>query len=106
FRKGETELVIVVTPYLVKPTNAADIALPTDGFRAPNELQRLLGNMESDGENGVKRPGPTAAPEAQGSAPQVGALTAPEANEKPSRKSKRDRKRSASATAAPGFSLK
>ncbi|PWG74576.1 secretion system protein, partial [Enterococcus hirae] len=31
FRKGETELVIVVTPYLVKPVNDSDIKLPTDG---------------------------------------------------------------------------
>ena len=34
FRKGQTELVIVVTPYLVKPVDANDIHLPTDGFRA------------------------------------------------------------------------
>lgn len=36
YRKGETELVIVVTPYLVKPVNANDIKLPTDGFRKPS----------------------------------------------------------------------
>ncbi len=61
FQKGETELVIVVTPYLVNPVNAADITLPTDGYQAPNELQRILGNMESDGKTGGARQGPKAA---------------------------------------------
>ena len=35
FRRNETELVIVVTPYLVRPVNASQIALPTDGYRMP-----------------------------------------------------------------------
>ena len=59
YQKGETELVIVVTPYLVKPVNASDIVLPTDGFRAPNEIQSILGYMENNGESGAKRPMPT-----------------------------------------------
>ena len=42
FRRGETELVIVVTPYLVQPVSANDIKLPTDAYRDPNDLQRLL----------------------------------------------------------------
>jgi pilus assembly protein CpaC len=62
YRKGETELVIVVTPYLVNPVNANDIVLPTDGFQSPNDLQRLLGHMESDGVTGGRRPMPTARP--------------------------------------------
>jgi pilus assembly protein CpaC len=33
YRRNETELVIVVTPYLVRPVNAQDIVLPTDGYR-------------------------------------------------------------------------
>lgn len=60
YRKGETELVIVVTPYLVKPVNASDIRLPTDGFLKPTEYQRLLGFREGDGVSGAQRPGPTA----------------------------------------------
>src|SRR5690606_4237803 len=47
FRKGETELVIVVTPYLVNPVNGNEIRLPTDGFNAPNEAARLFGMQES-----------------------------------------------------------
>jgi pilus assembly protein CpaC len=72
FQKGETELVIVVTPYLVNPVNDSDIKLPTDGYSAPNELQRLLGNESTAGHSGAARPGPTAAPQAT-TAPSVGA---------------------------------
>lgn len=42
FQRNETELVIVVTPYLVQPTNAQNIKLPTDGYKAPNDLERWL----------------------------------------------------------------
>jgi pilus assembly protein CpaC len=72
FQKGETELVIVVTPYLVNPVDSQDIKLPTDGYNAPNELQRILGNQEGDSISGAKRPGPHAAPAAK-NAPSVGA---------------------------------
>ncbi len=61
FQKGETELVIVVTPYLVKPVSANQIALPTDGYLRPTEVQRLMGLREADGVSGATRPGPTAA---------------------------------------------
>jgi pilus assembly protein CpaC len=98
FQRGETELVIVVTPYLVNPVNANDIKLPTDGYRAPDELQRILGNQASDGKSGVQRPVPTAAPPQ--SAPAVGAADPAPGNAD---------KRSATAAAAvptPGFNLK
>ncbi len=36
FQRNETELVIIVTPYLVEPTNSR-IALPTDGYVPPND---------------------------------------------------------------------
>lgn len=61
YRKGETELVIVVTPYLVNPVNERDIKLPTDGFNAPNEAARLFGMQDNAGVTGGTRPGPTAA---------------------------------------------
>jgi pilus assembly protein CpaC len=62
FRKGQTELVIVVTPYLVNPVNDSDIKLPTDGFRASTALQQLIG-MENDGISGGDRPKPRYADE-------------------------------------------
>ena len=100
YRRGETELVIIVTPYLVNPVDASQIALPTDGFNSPNELQRLLGNMDSDGVSGAKRPGPSQAPSAA-DGPTVGAA------EPAKTKKNKDRKRTAKIdSAAPGFSLK
>jgi pilus assembly protein CpaC len=42
FRRQETELVIVVTPYLVNPVNPRDIKLPTDGLETPGDLERYL----------------------------------------------------------------
>ena len=96
YRRGETELVIVITPYLVNPVDASQIVLPTDGFNTPNELQRLLGNMQSDGDASQRRPGPSAAPEAAPAAPAIGAA-AP---------ATRTRTASADDAAKPGFSLK
>jgi len=43
FQRGETELVIIVTPYLVKPTsNPTALRSPTDGFRPATDLDRIL----------------------------------------------------------------
>ena len=73
FRKDETELVIVVTPYLVKPVSANQIALPTDGYRQGNDSQRILLDQREDSRSGERRPGPVIAP-AQTVAPGVGAV--------------------------------
>ncbi len=51
FRRGDTELVIVVTPYLVRPVSADQVVLPTDGFRNATMLQRVLTNGIADGQN-------------------------------------------------------
>jgi pilus assembly protein CpaC len=100
WRRNETELMIVITPYLVKPVSDSEIKLPTDGIHSPNDAERvLMGKMTSD--KGEKtRPMPTVAPTApQG--PDFGSVsdttpTVPKAV-KPS-------KAQASA-AAPGFSF-
>jgi len=63
YQRDETELVIVVTPYLVRPvSNPAQIALPTDGYRNPDEAQRLLVGRDNAGRTGEQRPGATLAP--------------------------------------------
>ena len=55
FRRNETELVLVVTPYLVKPiSNQA--AVPTDGFRAPDDVQRNFLGQSFKGVNGRRDP--------------------------------------------------
>ncbi len=48
FQRNETELVIIITPYLVKPVNSSsEIALPSDGYRAPTDAGRILGGQLS-----------------------------------------------------------
>lgn len=42
FQREETELLIVVTPYLVRPVTARKLALPTDGFEAPGDFDRFM----------------------------------------------------------------
>jgi pilus assembly protein CpaC len=50
FQKNESELVILVTPHLVRPLDAASQALPTDGFVEPNDWEFLvLGRMQGAG---------------------------------------------------------
>ena len=114
FQRNETELVIVITPYLVKPINANQIALPTDGYQAPTDLSRiLLGNL-GGGTTGGDRPKPsvepprTAAPAfgAAGTLP-TGPTPAPtqnatEAQQKAVSPPKKPRK---STGAVPGFSF-
>ena len=61
FRRNETELVIVVTPYLVRPVSANQIALPTDGFRNAGDGERVLIGQEHDSRASDGRPMPTSA---------------------------------------------
>jgi pilus assembly protein CpaC len=43
FQRQETELVIIVTPYIIRPvSDPAALRAPTDGFKAPNDIERLL----------------------------------------------------------------
>ena len=42
FQSNETELVILVTPYLVRPVDEPVMASPTDGYRAPSDIERIL----------------------------------------------------------------
>jgi pilus assembly protein CpaC len=43
FQRSQDELVIVVTPYIVAPVNDPNaIKLPTDGWRPPSDIERIL----------------------------------------------------------------
>ena len=42
FEKGETELVIMVTPYLAHPINNKLVSLPTDNFVEPSDMEFYL----------------------------------------------------------------
>ncbi|MEP9361131.1 type II and III secretion system protein family protein [Sphingomonas sp. KR3-1] len=107
FQRNETELVIVITPYLVKPVNANQIVLPTDGYKAPNDFDRvIMGSLAGNDKSG-ERPKPSMAP-ANGQ-PAVGAFSpaptnqpaapvqAAPAAQQPTRKQKKG------GSAAPGF---
>ncbi len=48
FQNNETELVIIVTPYLVRPGRPEDFATPADGLKIANDLEtNLLGRLNS-----------------------------------------------------------
>jgi pilus assembly protein CpaC len=101
FRRQETELMIIVTPYLVRPTDAANIKLPTDGYVAPTDLERVLLGKSYGGNTGEQRPRPTVAPPTTvAPAPSPLSMFTPPAPAKGQPKGKK----LASAAVAPGFS--
>ena len=79
YRREETELMIVVTPYLVRPVSANQIALPTDGYRNPDEASRLILGTTNASRN-EPRPMPSAAePRTVRPGMTTGAATPPDA---------------------------
>jgi len=60
YQRAESELVIVVTPYLVRPVSG-QIALPTDGYRAPTDGQQMLLGRNFSGVSGPSGVVPSAA---------------------------------------------
>ncbi|MFL6721716.1 MAG: type II and III secretion system protein family protein [Sphingomonas sp.] len=51
YQRNETELVIIVTPYLVRPVSG-QLAVPTQGYRAPTDVQQVLGGQVFSGVSG------------------------------------------------------
>jgi pilus assembly protein CpaC len=52
YRREETELVMIVTPHLVKPLPPGPQPLPTDSFVEPNDFEfYLLGALEAQSQN-------------------------------------------------------
>jgi len=68
YRRSETELVIIVTPYLVRPVSN-QLATPIDGYRAPTDVQRVI-----EGQTFVGQKGTVAVPVAP--RPMIGAAAA------------------------------
>jgi pilus assembly protein CpaC len=71
FQRQETELVVVVTPYLVHPSST-QLATPLDGYRVPGDIQRDWGGQTFTGVSG--RVDPQAVPAAALPAPSGGAV--------------------------------
>jgi pilus assembly protein CpaC len=67
FLKNETELIIIVTPHLVKPLNLAKQTLPTDQYIEPNDFEfYLLGALEGSGSKKEERSaGPSSSPDSR-----------------------------------------
>ncbi len=100
WRRNETELMIVITPYLVKPVSDSEIRLPTDGINSIDDAQRIIMGKVTDKTKDVNRPMPTIAP-AAATGPELGSVseTAPAI-------SKKSEKTNAQALASgPGFSF-
>lgn len=113
FKRNETELVIVITPYLVKPVNANEIRLPTDGYRAPSDAGRVFMGEISRGNSGAQRPVPQMAPPAA-TGPSLGAASPVPFEPQPQQplatpaqpalvQGKQPKRKKGSGTAAPGF---
>jgi pilus assembly protein CpaC len=64
FQHNETELVIIVTPYLVKPSSTP-LAAPTDGFILPHDAERIATNATYK----QTLPGPQRGPQPAGGQP-------------------------------------
>ena len=54
FQKDETELLIIVTPHLVKPLDMTALTLPTDYYVEPNDFEFYLRGMAEKGGFGGK----------------------------------------------------
>ncbi len=109
FTRNETELVIVITPYLVKPVDSQSrIALPTDAYSTPDDVERVLMGQLTGQRKPTPRPVPTMAPQ-PAARPTIG-LTAPApvgpeaADPAPAAPPPRKTGRNA-APVAPGFSI-
>jgi pilus assembly protein CpaC len=65
FQKNETELIIIVTPRLVKPLNLAKQTLPTDQYIEPNDFEfYLLGALEGSKKED-RSAGPSSSPDSR-----------------------------------------
>jgi len=63
FQRQETEMVVIVTPYLVRPVSG-QLATPIDGYRVPNDIQRDWGGQTFEGRSGKLDPTAVTAPAA------------------------------------------
>ncbi len=99
WKRNETELMIVVTPYLVKPVSDSEIKLPTDGIHTPNDLERILLGKTTSAKGSNVRPMPSVSPDAP-AGPDFASVSMAEPASSKSGKSK-----PAKASDEPGFSF-
>ena len=61
YQRDETELVVIVTPYLVRPVSH-QLVTPADGYRAPSDSQFDLEGQTFTGKTGARAPTAVPAP--------------------------------------------
>lgn len=100
WRRNETELMIVITPYLVKPVSESQLVLPTDGLHSTNDIERVIMGKVTDNMGEKTRPMPSIAPTVS-NGPQLDSMSqaAPALAKKPQAQA------SAAAAGGPGFSF-
>ncbi|HEY7006849.1 MAG TPA: type II and III secretion system protein family protein [Sphingomicrobium sp.] len=76
YRRDESELVIIVTPYLVRPSSN-QLATPADGYRAPDDIQRNFLGQSYTGKSGSVQPTAIQAPPTAAATPSGGPVAAP-----------------------------
>jgi pilus assembly protein CpaC len=103
FQRKQTELVIVVTPYLVRPVDDSEIRLPTDGFQVPDPIQQYLLMKDNNGVTGGTRPMPRAAE--GGTPPQVGQTDQVTPDQTADNRRRIGEETAGAEPASPGFSL-
>ena len=67
YQRDETELVIIVTPYLVRPVSG-QLAMPVSGYRAPTDVELNLEGQTFKGIKGPRAAVPVATPGMAGAA--------------------------------------
>ncbi len=55
FQRNETELVIIVTPYIVRPVSNEQMAMPTDGMTTPSDFDMIM-NSHMMGSDSTSQP--------------------------------------------------
>lgn len=56
FQRRETELVIIITPHMVRPVAAGGLAAPTDGFLPPSDIDLFLMGRVTSPQSGTVLP--------------------------------------------------
>jgi pilus assembly protein CpaC len=65
YQRNETELVIIVTPYKVKPARPGDLVLPTDSFTPPSDSDFFLQGMTDAATSGPRGKGASSSTEVE-----------------------------------------
>jgi pilus assembly protein CpaC len=100
WRRSETELMIVITPYLVKPVSDSKIKLPTDGINSIDDAQRIVFGKVTDITKPAERPMPTVVP-AGVNGPEAASVS----DAAPAIKAPAKTASTSAATTGPGFSF-